>query len=506
MANDTAPRGLLTEGEDRTFDFEHARELAWFVLRAPKRHPRAAILAFLATAATTALVAMATPKSYAIDARLLAQRNLVMPSLGNPRRAIPSDADAPTRGAVEAIRKHDSLVGLVKATALVDRFRVGRPAILLAKDRAIALVVKPTEEEKLRALVGYLEKKLVVQADESTIKISLDWHDPVVGQQIVAMAEQRFLEERKAGELAVIRDTIAILEAQTKEGRDEIAKALAEAIRVKASLDGAADAPPTPTQAGTVTTTKAASAPIVIPLSPKTTPKAASDVAAKLEATRKAIHELDDPRQRKIADLKAQLADLRLTYADAHPAIVAQEQKIKEASVEPPELVKLKQEERALLGQLDSLPPEYSEAPKAVAQPGPIVVPLAPKANAPVSTPNASGEPREDPPQLATAKAALTLATRKYEDVLDRLDAARIELHTADAAFKYRYVEVQPAEVPQKQRRNKLPIEIAGGLFLAVALSFFVATALDLGSGRFIEPWQVRRRLRVPLLSEVDTP
>ena len=46
----------------------------------------------------------------------------------------------------------------------------------------------------------------------------------------------------------------------------------------------------------------------------------------------------------------------------------------------------------------------------------------------------------------------------------------------------------------------------ASGLVLSVLLAFFVAAAKDLSGGLFLEAWQVRRKLSIPILAEVESP
>jgi uncharacterized protein involved in exopolysaccharide biosynthesis len=87
--------------------------------------------------------------------------------------------------------------------------------------------------------------------------------------------------------------------------------------------------------------------------------------------------------------------------------------------------------------------------------------------------------------------------------MLQRLEAARIELQTARAAFKYRYTVVTPPQFPTRAAKPRIPILIAGGCLLAVILATFVAGALDLGTGRLMERWQVSRRLRLPIIAQV---
>jgi hypothetical protein len=86
---------------------------------------------------------------------------------------------------------------------------------------------------------------------------------------------------------------------------------------------------------------------------------------------------------------------------------------------------------------------------------------------------------------------------------MDRVDAARIELHAAQAAFKYRYTVVDPPEIPKEAKRPDRVLLSVGGLFLGAVLAVFAAAARDLAGGRFVEAWQVRRLLGVPVLAEI---
>jgi capsular polysaccharide biosynthesis protein len=76
----------------------------------------------------------------------------------------------------------------------------------------------------------------------------------------------------------------------------------------------------------------------------------------------------------------------------------------------------------------------------------------------------------------------------------------------ARAAFKYRFSVVHPAEVAHKPRKPNVPAVLFGGLFATLLLTFLVAAFADLFGGRFVEPWQVERRLKIPLLGEVSPP
>lgn len=60
--------------------------------------------------------------------------------------------------------------------------------------------------------------------------------------------------------------------------------------------------------------------------------------------------------------------------------------------------------------------------------------------------------------------------------------------------------------MPTKALKPNPPLLAGGGLVLGVLLGLFATIAKDLAAGRFLEVWQVRRRLPVPLLAEVDEP
>ena len=191
-------------------------ELGGLILRAPMRRSRLAAAVFAIAAIVSTATALLMPRVYAVDTKILTQRNLVMPSLGNPRSAVPMDSDAPTRAAADVILGRDNLVAIIKEADLVARWEAERAPVLRLKDRAVAAFrPPPTDDDKVRALIAVLEKKLYVQADDSTIRIGVEWPDPNTAYEIVSLAQRNFFTGRSAVEVAVIGDTIAILQLDT---------------------------------------------------------------------------------------------------------------------------------------------------------------------------------------------------------------------------------------------------------------------------------------------------
>lgn len=491
-----SPRPEAPEGAPSTSEYGHLLDLVGLILRAPLRRRRLAALVFVLGVLATVAALLLTPRVYVVNARILGQRNLVISSLGNPRRSVPNESDAPTRAASDTILGRDSLVAIIRDADLVTRWHRERPPVLRLKDRAVTLVAGPlTPEEEERALVAVLEKKLRVQNNESIIRISLEWSNPETAYEIVSLAQKNFLSQKSSVEISVISETIGILTVEAERQREAVDAAFTRVVQlyheeaqVEAAQAPAASAPSAPRPR------------VVVQRVPAPVPARDAMPAARLEEKRRAIRAIEEPRQRRLAELQAQRERLLLTYTEAHPSVIQVDAEIAAQRVEPQELTALRQEEAELVASLADM-----ASPRGAA----VIVRRVPAASSSAAEPSHERErerERDEDPELTNAKAKLGVATRRYEDMMDRIDSARIELHAAQAAFKYRYTIVEPPEVPRKADRPSNAVLAAGGLVLSAALALFAAAAADLASRRFVEAWQVRRRLRVPVLAEVEEP
>ena len=491
---DPAPAPAEDDSEEG-LDFQYLKDLAQFLGKAPLRHRPTALVTFLVIAGLAFAAAAFLPRAYQVDVTILTQDNDALATLVNPNRPRTGD-DGPTRAAEELIRRHDSVVAVVKDTNLLDVREARRAPILRLKDKLFG-GAKVSETEKLEQLVALFEKNLTVTSNGTTIHLQLDWDDPELALLLINKTVDNFLEGRNAADVAVVAETITILEAEAKKAGDDVDAAMTEVLHLEHELHSATAPPIVPAPTATTTQT-AAIKPTGVPTPMPTPQPKKPNLAALLAEKRRQIRELDEPRQRKIAEIKAQIADLKLTYAPAHPSVIAAEKKLADAQVEPPELTKLKQEEQALLDGSDDTPSEYDES----APPTTYV----PKPNVPKPTPTIDVKPtptKEDPPELVQAKGKVATAATKYNELLDRVDAARIELLTAQAAFKYRYSISQPAQMPKRPKKPNVLLLVVGGLFGGAILAILAAAARDLLSGRFIEAWQVKRRLKLPVLAQV---
>lgn len=486
------------QGEDEGLDVEALKETLGFVLRSPRRRPRLAATTFVLVAAFGLTIAAALPRTYNAEVKLLAQRTSVIRALSSSNKDVGA-ADNPTKNVADMIMRHENLVALVKQADLVDRFYATRPPMLRFKDDVVAWMGGPrSEQDKLRGVVGTLEKRLTVTTDEATVVISVDWPEPQMAYELVTLVQKNFLEARYDSDVAVITDSIAVLQEHAKSEATQVDAAIEAYQRVSAEQAGKvallrAPAPPVgaASRARPPATNSAVPSSLVDP-----------ELAKSLEEKRREIRAIESERQRQLDGLKQQLAQAQLTLTPMHPAVIAVQQKIDALAVPNPELARLKDEERGLMAQIA---PTFSAPPSA---PQPLGA-SPPAAGAPPGTAAPPPLPQsffgeDGPTQLAHSK--LEAAIRSYENAMERVDAANVELDITRTAFKYRYTVVTPAELPSGPKKAMGPLVGIASVLGAALLALLVAALADLAAGRVLESWQVRRRLKIEVLGELEMP
>jgi uncharacterized protein involved in exopolysaccharide biosynthesis len=482
-----APAHHPMHAEEPVFQSDLVRDLIGFPWRAVKRHRALAASLFLVIAVAAGLSSIVMPRHYVVYTVLVAAKNNVMPALGNPRRPAAAESDAPTRLAVEAVMRRDNLVEIIRETnlmAIQDRLRspLGRTASFLMEH---VLGKKPTEDDRLKMVIGLLQSRMYVRPEqEGTVTIGIDWPDPESAYRLVQSAQQNFIEQRHEKEISMIGESIGILQNHVTEAQGSMQEALSAL--------------------------KAARPDIVVPeaLRPPTTGPAKKQISAaqqaqiqtlqtQLSTKQRIITDLETSRSQDLAQLQTKLSDLRHTYGPAHPEVTATEDRIRALQVDSPQLVTLKQEEASLQNQLSAFGVTSDNTPAATSMSD------ATFARQMLDRITRARSDSADNPQVVYAQSRLKMATNDYEDFLSRLEDAKIELETARAAFKYRFNVVTPAEVPKKPIKPKVPLLIAGGIFLGLAFGVFAATALDFISGRVVEKWQVQRQVGLPILATI---
>jgi hypothetical protein len=314
--------------------------------------------------------------------------------------------------------------------------------------------------------------------------------------RLVETAQQNFLENRHVTEVSAIAETISILEVHASSVRETIDQALERVQslqdpkkRAAARAAASASAPKAaPAPGGTLAAASAANA------APKANEEELMQLKSIIREKRRLITDLEEQRQRRLTELNHQLTEAKVIYSDQHPVIIDTQQRIDQLKKESPQVTALKNDEAALLAEYER---KGGKDVNALVEPrrrtrvaGATETELLPATSA------------EDP-EFELANHDLRMATAKYEDLLMRIDATRIELDTARAAFKYRYSVINPPQLPKKPIKPNVPLLIFGALFGAVVLGLLAGPVKDLLRGRIVEGWQVERWLNLPLLAEV---
>jgi uncharacterized protein involved in exopolysaccharide biosynthesis len=486
----TPQRAPSPENAD-LFDYGLIKDYLGYVAGSVRQHWFLCLAVFAAVVGLTGVLLWALPKTYHAETKLLAQRNQVIAALGNPGRSMPWEADMPTRAASEIILRHDNLVSIVRQTNLIARWQQARAPLPRVKD-LLAKVLRGghpiAEDELLAGMVGTLESQFEVTTGEGTVTIRIDWPDARSAFDLVDAAQRNFLEARHVSEVSAISEALSILEKRASSLRDEIE---ADVEQVEAARETLVKG-----QAVKPVRRSSASA------GPKRKNDASEHEVAELrgmvEAKRRAIADLEGLRQRQVEDLQAKLAETRLTYADSHPAVIDLQQRIDtlQNQSDSPQVHSFRQELQTL----------ESEAIRRGA-----IVPHGTREDSELSRrlptsarqiARATTAEIEDAP-IEQAKSDLRFAISKYQNILDRIDAAKMENETARAAFKYRYSVLMPAEVPRKPIKPKVAMGMATGMIGGLLAAVFLATAWNLRKNLVRERWQVERLLELPVLGEV---
>ncbi len=496
--------------EPELFDTLLLRQTVGFVFRGVRRHRVLSAAVFVTVIALGVAAAVLMPRTYHAESRLLANNNDLIRALGNPRSSLTSED--PTRAARELIFAHDNLVSLIKQTNLMKSWEETRPAIVKAKDRLVQLVVgEDSEEDKIDAMVGLLEKKLQVTTDQQTVNITIDWHDAQMAYLLVETAQQNFLETRHVTEMTAISEALSILEMHGGQLQKMVDDALHELERVREArrrgslgmISGSPGAERPSVPVAPVVTVVAA------PVAEKNdgpasaTEQELAQLKFLLNSKKRALGDLEDFRRRRVTELTAQLQEQKVQYADQHPIVMDTRQRIEALKLDSPQMTQVKAD-------IDGLEHEYRRKggrdPDALVEPssrgrtamrrgGPLVAQAA-----------LTNSELSDDPLVEFARNNLRVAAAKYEELLMRIDSARIEQDTARAAFKYRYSVVRPASVPKKPIKPNLAVILGLAAFAALFGAILAGATRDWLSGRLVEAWQVERAVDLKVLSQVKLP
>jgi len=459
------------------FDWELIGSYLLFVLHSIGRHKRIVLAVWIGIIALSIGLMKGLPKTYQVRTTLQAQRNQVMSALSNPGRAIPNDADAPTRLAAETVQRYDNLVALVQQTDLLRDWSLNRAPLMRLKDSILRAIFKPpTREEQIDNFVSYLRDRLWVQTGEGTVTIGIEFPDPQLAYRLVEAAQQNFLEARHAADVSSIAEAITILEGRAEQAQ----QALTATLQQLQSLRGARAGRMGRRVSRSAAEHKASAA----------IDQEASRLLVTVQSKRRAIADLEEFRRRRVAELQTRLQEQLATFSENHPAVLDTQQSLEALRQDSPQVAALKRELAPLEADLKKRGVS-DQAWQEVGRPTPVAV-------------QGEVDPHEDEDaQIGYAKEQVNFALATYNSFLDRIEGARLELDSARAAFKYRYMVITPAQRPRGPIKPKPALVVGASVIAGLVLAILSATLVDLHSRKLLENWQIEHQLKLPLLAEV---
>ena len=472
-------RSFSTAAEDSRERFEFAAVGGYgvMVVHSLRRHPWLFVGVWLGVVALTSGALAVMPRTYDVETTLQVSRSLPITALTTPG---PRELDAPTRAAAETVLRHENLVALIQQSDLLAQWNRHRAPVLRLKDAIWARLFRaPTREERIDAFVGLLQQRLWVDTGPDTLSMGIHFPDPDLAYVIVEAARKNFLDARRTAEISSIEDAITILEARSAEAHETVATALTDMADARARRASRLGLRPRRIATGSL------DEPI---------DKAGSKLIAQVQAKRQAIAEMEDFRRRRTIELQSRLREQRAAYSDNHPVVLDLQQSLEALGRESPEILGLRKDlatlekelrSRGLLGDVPLGAPRTRSMGDAA-----VLEALDPR--------------EEEDPDVAYTKGQVRHALTRYNGLLDRIDTARLELDTAQAAFKYRYVLVRPAQRPDAPVRPRVGLVLLASVVAGFFLALFAPSLVDLASRKLVEPWQIEQALGLPVLGEVS--
>lgn len=486
MDTSAKPNGPGAEAEDDSSI--NPMEVVYFVRDAVRRNPLTCVLAGLVALALGLAIISALPRKYESTSKVyVSSAGYITSQLLSGRRSFGDEGAL--KELYESIYSHDNIISLIREGRLVENWPKTRNWFQRIVDAARTALRGPTAvrdmEEHMHAMLVQMIQ--VRNEDSAAVRFRVAWRDPVSAQKLTQLVERNYIAAKEVEELAAITRATTFLEEELKRADEAFAPAVTELKEQTAKLRER-----TKPKAATV------ARPVVVGPVPADVPRPTLppiDLTAKLNELRNEERAVLEPWQRRTAELKFQLADLRAVYGPAHPTVVQLEAKLKAASAEPVELLDIRQRESELRSSMASM-----------------AVSLSGRSGF-LSASRAPGEPDDalrglisnaaDDPSLAPARMQLEAVLRKTADMRARLDAARMEMAITQAGFKYRYRQVEPARLWPNPISPKVPLLIAIAVAVALVVSVLAGAARELIIGKVMEEWQVRQ-LGLPVLARVD--
>lgn len=480
-------------------DIQAIIHIIGFCLRAVLRRRRVALIAagsmlILGTAAAAFL-----PRTYMVSARLQANQAQLINTLATGKRPRPSYEDNPVEGVWERTHSREFLDQVIDESNLMERWAKGRGPAARLKDWVRSLISGELEGPLLRrALRNLLEERIQTKIRGEVIVFEVYWFDPDVTHDIGTVVVDEFLRMQQDLELNQIRDTLEIIETRitaSSQRINETADRLEQLVQEKAS-----DARK---KVGEAAREKKKSRIMSFrrTVAPLELPAEAKSVQTELSAVRRQLARLEKDYKRDYDRAQDRLASVRDTLGPQHPDYREAVRELEIYSEPPDELRRLRDEEAALIAQLDKFEREARQ--QRSSDGGSAVIPEQRFDVVQVPMTGDVYAALVADPDVENLMSELRKYVEDHNSLLDRRDKTNLEFDTSKAAFNYRYIVTEPPVYPEGPDSPKVPLILAGALIGGIFFALGLSIVLDLLSRRILEPWQVEALLNVRVVGEI---
>jgi hypothetical protein len=191
---------------------------------------------------------------------------------------------------------------------------------------------------------------------------------------------------------------------------------------------------------------------------------------SELEARQQEITRMAASRSQQLSEARGQLTTARTIYTEDHPTVLTLRQMVEQLSRDSPELAAARRDARQLEEEYDALSITVGVATEAAQSRTNTAVTSAAPPVVPFSLLGVGDE--SDPVGLRLRVEIAQLAA-----VRERANAARAELASAQAGFKYRYSVTRPARVPRHPSGPNVAAIILLGAIASLVLAIGIPVA-----------------------------
>ena len=508
---DTRQTQVVALDDEAIVDVRSAANVLGYVMAAVGRHRRLVVLTSVVTFALVLALAITTPRSYRIESRILTHKSAVMSALVHPDRAIPQSADAPTAGAVELVKSRANLEDLLADTGLEKLWEQKRSRLGRAKDALFAKVFgAPKEKDMHEAYLKMLDEKVEAHVEGEMVLLNVEWPDAEVALSLANNLVARFLTMRHDMELGEVAQSVNILGRNVESSRAGIEVVVKRMQKVledrETDLQVRAGTPRSEARHRSRKSSKYISIrkPVGVSAqesSPQGSP--AHELRKQLAEKQTALSVMKRAYEDRVRRAEDELTNLRASLGPDHPDVREAKSKLDAIiKASPNEVGQLEADSAKLATQVGTLPPDPAPAVRA----GPQEQEEQKFDLVKVAVSEDLYKEMDKDPEVTAVLDELKKRQDGHDELVRRLNSARIESETANVAFDYRYKITSPPVMPTKPVKPNVPVMVGGGAVAAIALGFFLALLADLTSGRLLESWQVERFLRVKMLGEIEEP